>query len=306
MERKVIVIVGPTCSGKSKLGIDLAKKLNGEIISADSRQFYKYLNIGTAKPSLKELQKIKHHLIDFLDPAQDYNVNKFENDSIKIIEELHRKNIQPIVIGGSGLYLKALIDGIFDEVDTDEKIREELLEKRKKYGNEYLYNELKKIDPESASKMLPQNWKRVIRAIEVFKLTGKPIWMHQKNHKRNIDINFLQFGLNWDREILYKRIEDRVDAMIENGLVDEVKNILKLGYNKNLNALNTVGYKEIISYLNEEISLERAIELIKRNTRRYAKRQMTWFNKDKRISWITLNSDINFENCINIISKEIK
>lgn len=305
MERKVIVVAGPTCSGKSKLGFDLANKLNGEIISADSRQFYKYLNIGTAKPSLNELQKVKHHLIDFLDPAEDYNVNKFENQSIKIIKELFNKNIQPIVVGGSGLYIKALIDGIFDEVDTDEIIRKELLEKRKNFGNEYLYEELKKVDPDSAAKMHPQNWKRVIRAIEVFNLTGQPIWMHQKNHKRNIDIKFLQFGLIWDRDILYKKIEDRVDAMIKSGLVEEVKNILKMGFGKNLNALNTVGYKEIISYLNEEITLERAIELIKRNTRRYAKRQLTWFNKDKRINWISLNNDEDFDKCLNIIMKEM-
>lgn len=295
MESKVIAIVGPTCSGKTDLSLILAEEFKTEIISADSRQIYKYLNIGTAKPDKNILKKIKHHFIDELNPDENYNVSKFENDALKKIKKLLKENKIPIVVGGSGLYIKALIDGIFNAVDTDDKYRNFLLKQRELYRNEYLYNELKKVDPISAEKMLPQNWKRIIRALEVYHLTGKPINDHQTEHKRNININFHQYGLKWEREQLYKNIENRVDKMIENGLVDEAKNILKK-YDKKLNSLNTVGYKEIISYLDSEISLERAIELIKRNTRRFAKRQITWFKPDDRITWFDVKSQKDLKN----------
>jgi len=305
MERKVIVIVGPTCSGKTKVGISLAQKLHAEIISADSRQIYKKLTIGTAKPTLDELLKVKHHFIDFLEPDEDYNVSCFETDSLKVIDELIAQGKIPIVVGGSGLYIKALTEGIFNSVDTDDDYREELKEKREKFGNEYLFEELKKVDPQSASGMLPQNWKRVMRALEVFHLTGEPIWKIQKNYERKVDYNFIQFGLNWDRKILYANIERRVDEMIANGLVEEVKNILSLGYSKDINSLNTVGYKEIISYLDNEITLERAIELIKRNTRRYAKRQMTWFRKTKDIHWLDCDENTTSEQLVSLIIKKM-
>jgi len=295
VERKVICIVGPTCSGKTRLGIILAEKLNGEIISADSRQIYKYLDIGTAKPSSKELQKYKHHFINELNPDQDFNVSKFEQEALETINKIYSKGKNPIAVGGSGLYVKALIDGIFNSVDTDEQFRKSLLELREKYGNDYLYKKLEKVDAESAVKMKPSNWKRVIRALEVYHITGKKIGDLQKKHNRNDEYVFEQHGLNWNRDLLYKNIEMRVDNMIENGLIEEVKNILNKGYDKGLNSLNTVGYKEIIAFLDEEITLERAIELIKRNTRRFAKRQMTWFRKDERIIWhkVEKESDLN-------------
>lgn len=305
MERKVIVIVGPTCSGKTGVGIALAEKLRTEIISADSRQIYKLLTVGTAKPNTDELRKVKHHLIDFLNPDEDYNVSRFESDSLKIIDELLSHHKTPVVVGGSGLYIKALTEGIFDTVDADSEYREELHDTREKFGNEYLYDELKKVDPESASKMLPQNWKRVMRALEVYHLTGEPIWKFQETYKRQTDIEFKLFGLNWDRAKLYRNIESRVDKMIESGLVDEVKNILSLGYSKEINALNTVGCKEIISYLENEITLERAIELIKRNTRRYSKRQMTWFRKTKNIDWLTCDENTSAETLASIIIKKM-
>ena len=305
MERKVIVIVGPTCSGKTKVGISLAQKLHTEIISADSRQIYKKLTIGTAKPTQDELRTIKHHFIDFLDPDEDYNVSRFETDSLKVIDELISQGKIPIVVGGSGLYINALTEGIFNSVDTDDEYREELKEKHEKFGDEYLYEELKKVDPQSASGMISQNWKRVMRALEVFHLTGEPIWKMQENYERKVDYNFILFGLNWDRKILYTNIEKRVNEMIANGLVDEVKNILSLGYSKNINSLNTVGYKEIISYLNNEISLDRAIELIKRNTRRYAKRQMTWFRKTENIYWLTCDENTFPEQLISQIIKKM-
>jgi len=290
MERIVITIIGPTCSGKTSLSLMLAKELQTEIISADSRQIFKYLSIGTAKPTRDETDKIKHHFIDTLEPDVDYNISKFEINGLKIIEELLAKNKIPVVVGGSGLYIKALVDGIINQVETDNNYRAELMNMRDKYGNEYIYNLLRKIDPQSADNMLPQNWKRVIRALEVFHISGKPIWQLHKEQKREININFIQYGLNWNRETLYKNIEARVDKMIDEGLVAELKNVLAMGYQRSVNALNTVGYKELYDFLDGKITLERAIELIKRDTRRFAKRQFTWFRRDERIKWFDVNS----------------
>jgi len=305
MERKVIVIAGPTCSGKTSLGISLAEKLNTEIISADSRQIFKHLNIGTAKPSTDELQKIKHHFIDLLNPDENYNVSMYESEALNIINQLHAQNKIPVVVGGSGLYIKALTEGIFNSVDVDREYREQLLTLREKFGNNYLFDELKKVDPQSAGTMLPQNWKRVMRALEVFHLTGVQIQKFQANYKRGTNLDFRLFGLMWNRETLYKNIEKRVDDMISFGLVDEVKKILSLEYSKNINSLNTVGYKEIISFLKKEITFDRAVELIKRNTRRYAKRQMTWFRKTKNIEWLQCNDKTPPQQLAEIILKNI-
>ena len=302
MERKVIVITGPTCSGKTELGILLAGFFNTEIISADSRQFYKYLDIGTAKPDADTLRKFKHHFIDSLNPDEYYNASKFENDAIEVVEKLIQNNKIPIIVGGSGLYIKAIVDGIFDSADINSEYRNFMLKQKELYGNDYIYSELEKVDPYSASKMLPQNWKRVLRALEVYHQTGEPIWKQQQKHDRNLNLEFRQFGLNWERHKLYSNIEKRIDQMILNGLVEEVKNILNMDYDKKLNSLNTVGYKEIISYLDGEITLERAIELIKRNTRRYAKRQLTWFYGDKRITWFNIEN----KNDLSKIAKEIQ
>ena len=279
----------------------LAKILNSEILSADSRQFYKKLNIGTAKPTKKQLAEVNHHFINSIEPDENYNVNDFEKQAEEVIENLLSNSLIPIVVGGSGLYIKALVDGIFDTVDKDFEYREKLLNYKNQFGNEYLYNLLKKVDPVSADKMLPQNWKRVMRALEVYHLSGEPIWKHHERQKKEKKYSFIQIGLSWDRKTLYKNINERVDTMIDDGLVKEVERLLADGYNKELNSLNTVGYKEIISYLNNEIPIDRAIELLKRNTRRYAKRQMTWFRKDDRIEWFDLDEQSELEN----ISKKI-
>jgi tRNA dimethylallyltransferase len=300
---KVIVIVGTTCSGKTDLSLDLAHKLNTEIISADSRQVYKYLDIGTAKPSKEKRIKVRHHFLDVLEPDEDFNVSIFENESLKIIEKLLKNDKIPIVAGGSGLYIKSLIDGIFNTVDTDYQLREKFLKERENYGNDYLYNQLKNVDPESAENMLPQNYKRVIRALEIYYLTGKTIKEQQQNYKREGDFIFEQFGLRWDRKKLYQNINDRVDIMMSEGLLDEVKSILAKGFDKSLNALNTVGYKELISYLNDEMNLKTAVDLIKRNSRRFAKRQITWFNTDKRIKWFDVH---NYDDLIGISEKIIE
>jgi len=306
LERSVILIVGPTCSGKTHLGILLAKILNSEILSADSRQFYKKLNIGTAKPTENQLAEVNHHFINSIESDENYNVSDFEKQADKVIEKLLSRSLIPIVVGGSGLYIKALVDGIFDTVDKDFEYREQLLNYKNQFGNEYLYNLLIKVDPVSAQKMLPQNWKRVMRALEVYHLSGEPIWKHHERQKKEYKYDFIQIGLNWDRKTLYKNINERVDTMIEDGLVNEVGGLLADGYNKELNSLNTVGYKEIISYLNNEIPIDRAIELIKRNTRRYAKRQMTWFRKDDRIEWFDLDEQSELENISEIIANRFK
>ncbi|MGQ9798749.1 MAG: tRNA (adenosine(37)-N6)-dimethylallyltransferase MiaA [Ignavibacterium sp.] len=302
MGEKVIVIVGPTCSGKTRLSLILAEKLKSEIISADSRQVYKYLNIGTAKPNSDELKRVKHYFIDQLEPDEEFNADIFSKKAKEIISKLIEKNIIPIVVGGSGLYIKALIDGITQTVVSDKSLRNELLELRKIYGNDYLYNELKKIDPISAEKMLPQNWKRVIRAIEVFRLTGKPIWQHHiENPVQQQEFEFIQYGLKWERKKLYQNIECRVDEMIRNGFVEEVKLILDKGYPKEINSLNTLGYREIIDLLDNKFTFDEMVNRIKTNTRRFAKRQLTWFNADKRIKWFELES---YEE-LNIIAENI-
>ncbi len=294
MERRVIVILGPTASGKTGIGIEIAERLDTEIISADSRQLYKKLNLGTAKPTEEELSRVKHHFIDYLNLEEEYNVSKFENEALTVINSLHAQGKIPVVVGGSGLYIKALVDGIFNEVETDTEFRAELLDLRKEKGNDYLYEMLRIKDPVTAAELLPQNWKRVIRALEVNHLTGKSIKEFHKDFKREDNYRFYLFGLNWERKVLYERIENRVDKMIELGLVDEVKKILSEGYDRNINSLNTVGYKEIFDFLDGTISLERAIELIKRNTRRYAKRQLTWFRRDKRIKWLDVKVSPDF------------
>ena len=305
MERKVIVLAGPTCSGKTTLSILLAAKLHTEIISADSRQFYKYLDIGTAKPDKHILKKVKHHFIDILEPDEYFNVSLFEKQALDIIAGLLEKCMVPIVAGGSGLYIKALTEGIFDEADVNEEIRNKFMLIKEEAGKEGLYNELKLVDPESASKMLPQNWKRVLRALEVYYSTGQPIWKFHEKQAREVDVEFKMYGLNWKREVLYKNIELRVDSMLDNGLIEEIKYILDKGYSKTINSLNTVGYKEIISYLDGEIEQDRAVDLIKRNTRRYAKRQMTWFRKVEGMHWFDVASFDDLDNiCEEIIKSE--
>lgn len=306
MERVVVTIIGPTCSGKTSLSLMLAEELQTEIISADSRQIFKYLSIGTAKPTKEETDKIKHHFIDTLEPDINYNISKFEIDGLKVIEDLFSKNKIPVVVGGSGLYIKALIDGIINDVETDDEYRAELMKQREEFGNEHIYNILREVDPQSAENMLPQNWKRVIRALEVFHISGKPIWQHHNEQKRDTDIKFLQYGLNWDREILYQNIEKRVDQMVNDGLLAELQNVLEMGFERSVNALNTVGYKELYDFIDEKITLERAIELIKRDTRRFAKRQFTWFRRDERIKWFDVNSASDLSEIKNSILKDLE
>lgn len=280
--KKVIFIVGPTAIGKTSLSIDLAKKFNTEIISCDSRQFYKELLIGAAPPSANELAEIQHHFIQNMSVTKEYNAGKFEIDAIKLITELHKKKNVIIAVGGSGFYIDAICKG-FDNIPTvNIKLRKQLNNEFKEKGKIWLQNKIQKIDPEFYINCDKNNSQRLLRALEVFKETNKPLssFKTKKAKKRKFEI--IKLGLETDRKILYKRINYRVDKMIEAGLVDEVHSLIPY---KQLNALQTVGYKELFYYHNDEVTLETAVNNIKQNTRRFAKRQITWFRKDKKTKW---------------------
>jgi len=284
---KVIVIAGPTASGKTDLAIKLAHEINGEIISADSMQIYRGMDIGTAKPTMEERQGIPHYLIDIVDPDEEYSVAHFQRDAKNCIKEILNRGKVPIVAGGTGLYINSLVYNInFSETTADWEYRKQLEEIARDKGPEELHRFLQKVDPVSAEKIHPNNIKRVIRALEVFKTTGKPISQHQlESRTEKPEYEFKIFGLEMDRKILYERINKRVDKMMEMGLYEEVESLLEK-YSPDLVSLQGIGYKEIISAIKGEYSLEEAVEKIKLNTRHLAKRQITWFKKTENLRWI--------------------
>ena len=285
-KKNLIVIAGPTAIGKTSLSIKLAKKLRTEIISCDSRQFYKELSIGTAVPSEDELKKIQHHFIQNLSIKEGYNIGEFEKDAILKIESLFKKYNNVILVGGSGLYIDAVCKGIDILPDISKKIRENLNIQYKKNGLAWLQNEVKKLDPEYFEYVDTKNPQRLMRSLETYTASGKKISsLHKKKDKKR-DFNIIKIGLEIDRELLYRKINSRVDKMINNGLIEEAKDLIKY---RHYNALNTVGYKELFDFLDGNSNLETAIEKIKQNTRRLAKRQMTWFKRDKSINWFTID-----------------
>lgn len=283
---KVLVILGPTAVGKSKVALEIADKLNGEIVSADSRQLYRYMDIGTAKPSREEQNKVFHHLIDILNPDERFSAADYAKQARVAIEEIFKRNKQPIVVGGSGLYIRALMEGFFEGPSADVRIRKQLKQLATDYGKMHLHNKLKTIDPISAHRIHPNDTKKIIRALEVYQLTGMVLSQLQKKEDNVLSgLMFVKTGLNLERKKLYQKINQRVDEMLHKGLLEEVEKLSQMGYTRQLNALNTVGYKEMFSYLQGEITLGEAIAKIKQNTRNYAKRQMTWFKKDREIVW---------------------
>ena len=284
---KVIVICGPTASGKTALSIELAKKINGEIISSDSMQIYKNMDIGTAKPSKEEMQGIQHYLLDFVEPNQRYSVAEFKKDAEKAIEEILSKGKTPIIVGGTGLYVDSLIYGIeYQDIKLDEGYRNELEQRVNSEGLSKIYEEAKKIDPQAMEKISPNDKKRILRVLEIYKSTGKNKTEQEiESRKKDVKYDYKVFAINWERELLYERINKRVDIMIEQGLVQEVENLLQQ-YQEFPTAMQGLGYKEVVEYLKGEITYEEMIEKIKMETRRYAKRQITWFKKNKQTIWI--------------------
>ena len=301
---KVIVICGPTASGKTALSIELAKKINGEIVSCDSMQIYKDMTIGTAKPEEEEKQGIKHYVMDFVSPDQRYSVADFKKDATLAIEEILNKNKTPIVVGGTGLYVDSLIYGIeYNDIKFDEEYRKELEQRVEKEGLESLYEEAKKIDSEAIKKISQNDKKRIMRILEIYKATGKTKTEQEKESRKNeVKYDYKVFAINMEREILYERINKRVDIMIDRGLIEEVKK-LKNKYNQFPTAMQGLGYKEVVKYLKNEYTKEEMIDTIKQETRRYAKRQLTWFRKNKNTIWI--NGLDSIQNNINIILEGI-
>ena len=296
-KQSLIIIAGPTAVGKTRLSIELAKSINASIISADSMQVYKHMDIGSAKVTKEEMQGIKHYLIDELEPEEEFNIATFKYLAKNDIEYIKKDGKIPIIAGGTGFYIQALLYDINFDADANKsnEIRDRLDNLRVTKGNEYVHNMLKEIDKKAANDIHPNNVKRVIRALEYYYLTGNKISEHNEAERiKESPYNFKYFVINEDRSLLYKNIDKRVDIMIENGLVDEVKMLKDRGLTKEHTSMQGLGYKEILTYLNNEVSLEEAVYIIKRDTRHFAKRQLTWFKREKDVIWIN-KEDFSFD-----------
>ncbi|MCE5322296.1 tRNA (adenosine(37)-N6)-dimethylallyltransferase MiaA [bacterium] len=301
----MIAIVGPTAVGKTAVAIELTALIGGEIVSADSMAIYKGMDIGTAKPTAEEQLRARFHLIDVADPAESFNVGEFQRLAHDAIDDISHRNPPAIIVGGSGLYVRAAIDGLDESIPADNKeFRQRMVEQARLYGNEYVHGMLAKVDPVSAQRIHPNNLKRVIRALEIYDLTGsRPSDVFEKDSRRESrypDARF--FGLTMDRKMLYARVEDRVDMMIDTGLVEEVSRLICSGIDPDTTAMQGLGYKEIAGYLRGEYGFDKAVELLKKNTRRFAKRQYTWFRADPRVQWIDVEGRTAAE--VSLIIKE--
>lgn len=286
---KVLVIVGPTASGKTALSLLLAEEFNGEIVSADSRQIYRGMDIGTAKATENELDSVKHYLVDIKNPNQDYSVGQFKKDAIQAIDLIIKKKKLPIIVGGTGLYVSAVVNNLdLPKVEEDKKLRAKIEKEIQEKGLNYVFKKLVELDPEAAYIVDPKNPRRIVRALEVAMLTGKPFTAQRKIGEPLY--NFLQIGITIPDDMLKEKIALRVHQMFKDGLVDELKKLIKK-YGDKQKAFDAIGYREVIDYLNGKISFETSMELMIKNTWHYAKRQMTWFKKDKRIKWINDFSD---------------
>mgnify|MGYP004466065081 FL=1 len=297
---KIIVICGPTASGKTALSIQLAKKIDGEIVSADSMQIYEDMDVGTAKPSIEEMEGVKHYLIGNVSPTVRYSVANFKKDAINAINEIIQKGKTPIIVGGTGLYVDSLVQGIeYDDTEIDLEYRNQLEELAKEHGLDYLYNKAIQIDPTAMEKISNNDKKRIFRVLEIYHATGKTKTMQEYESKQKENpYDYKVFAIDMDRKKLYERINKRVDIMIANGLVDEVKKLISK-YSELPTAIQGLGYKEVVLYLNNEITYDEMVEKIKLETRHYAKRQLTWFRRNKDITWI--NGLDNIQNNVNII-----
>lgn len=288
MKQPLIIITGPTAVGKTELSIQLAKQINGEIISADSMQVYRHMDIGTAKIKKEDMQGINHYLIDILEPDEEFNVVLFQTLAKKAMEEIYQKGKIPIIVGGTGFYIQSVLYDIdFTENEKDDSYRKELESIAKEKGSCYLHKELSLVDPASAEKIHANNIKRVIRALEFYHQTGKKISEHnEKEKQKESPYNFAYFVLTNERKILYERIDKRVDNMVKHGLIQEVTSLYEKGYNKNLLSMQGLGYKEVLDYLDGACTLDEAVYILKRDTRHFAKRQITWFKREKEVIWV--------------------
>ena len=289
-KKPMIILTGPTAVGKTDLSIQLAKAMNGEIISADSMQVYRHMDIGSAKVTPEEMDGVPHHLIDVLEPEEEFNVVVFQKLAKEALTGIYERGHIPIIVGGTGFYIQALLYDIdFTENDGDTAIRRELEKLAQTQGAGCLHQMLQEIDPESAAAIHQNNVKRVIRAIEFYRQTGKKISLHnEQEREKQSPYQFLYYVLDTDRKTLYERIDRRVDLMMEHGLVDEVKHLADMGCTRDMVSMQGLGYKEILDYLSEEISLEEAVYILKRDTRHFAKRQITWFKRERDVRWLEL------------------
>lgn len=291
MKQPLIILAGPTAVGKTEASIGLAKAIGGEIISADSMQVYRHMDIGSAKIKPEEMQGVPHYLIDELEPSEDFNVYRFQELAKKYMKEIYEKGKIPILVGGTGFYIQSVLYDIdFTSTNTDTGYREELEVLAREKGAEYLHQMLQQVDAKSAEEIHANNIKRVIRALEYYKQTGQPISKHNEEERaKTSPYNFVYFVLNDERSTVYERINKRVDLMFEAGLVEEVKHLMALGCRRDMVSMQGLGYKEVIDYLSEKISLDEAVDQIKQETRHFAKRQLTWFRRERDVTWVNKN-----------------
>ncbi len=291
---RLVILVGPTCTGKTDAAVRIAGEVGGEIISADSMQVYRYMDIGTAKPDRMQRSAVPHHGLDLVDPDEPFNASLFVGEADRIIDRLHARQVPAFVVGGTGLYIKALLGGLLDGPGADEALRAHYRKEAAVHGKAYLHEQLQEKDPQAAAAIDPRDAARVIRALEVFDLTGVSIVERQKAHRFNRQrYACFKIGLTMERDALFERIDRRTDRMMAAGFVDEVQSLLEQGYAPELKAMQSLGYRQIVGYLQGLYSLDEAVRLIKRDTRHYAKRQMTWFKADKVIQWVS-GGDIDF------------
>jgi tRNA dimethylallyltransferase len=287
---KLIIIAGPTGIGKTSLGVDLAQMLGGEIISADSMQVYRYMDIGTAKPTPQEMEMVSHHMVDIVDPDDDFDAVQFSQQARPLISEIGSRGRIPIVVGGTGFYIKALLHGLFQSTAVDPNIRSRLKNEAARVGGRHLYDRLRQIDPDTANRLHPNDSYRIIRALETMESTGRPISdYHQKHRFRDNPFKALKIYLQMDRKNLYRRIDQRVDVMVAAGFDEEVKKLLGMGYSAGLKSMQSIGYRHMVAFIEGRLPWEECLRTLKRDTRRFAKRQLTWFGADKSAIWYQPN-----------------
>ncbi len=304
-QHKIPVIVGPTASGKTKLSLLLAERISGEIISADSRQVYRLLDIGTDKPDEKTRRRITHHFVDCREPEEYFTAGQFAEEARATIKRIFTSGARPIVVGGSGLYVRALVDGLFGPRVSDTEVKASLRRRAEQEGLETLYGYLQEVDPPTAARLHPHDAQRIIRALEVYEISGVSLSEFISRQRPTVPFDWCFIGLRWDRKTLYARIEARIETMMARGLFDEVKSLARKGFTSQMNSLRSVGYRELFAVLEGRCDLEEAIAEIKKNSRNYAKRQLTWFSHDRRILWYDITEKTEFDELADTIAAEL-